>query len=100
MGNTEKLGNVQTLIAERQQTHGDAYKVTNDLVTWLWDQNLLQSLKYHRLLFTWMMILNKLIRACFSPQVSDHWRDIQGWAELALKTVEETDKYAGTLPGH
>jgi len=40
--------------------------------------------------FAWEMILNKLIRAMASPEKEDHWKDVQGYAQLVLESLAQT----------
>ena len=92
MGNRKELGSIQTLIAERQETHGDAFKWTDAIIGLLWRGKVLEPLILNNMIFKWAMVLNKLMRAMFSPWVEEHWRDIQGWAELALTQIKEQNR--------
>lgn len=42
--------------------------------------------------FNWVLILSKLVRAIYSPENPDHWRDICGYAKLVLNDLENSPK--------
>ncbi len=42
--------------------------------------------------FNWLLILSKLVRAIYSPENPDHWRDIQGYAKLVLNDLEDSSR--------
>jgi len=78
----------QQLIDKRNSDYGDAWK-THGLVAQLLLPQLAAFLqKWPAYYFSWTMILNKLIRALTTPENVDHWRDIQGYAQLILNDLE------------
>lgn len=42
--------------------------------------------------YSWFLILGKLVRAIYSPENPDHWRDICGYAKLVLNDLENSPK--------
>lgn len=94
---------IDTLLQERDVLYGDAWKISGCT---------LQSLrlpftelirKAPQYVFAWVMILNKLIRACKSPYEIEHWKDIQGYAQLVADDIyDENHKWKETtesVPG-
>jgi len=43
--------------------------------------------------FNWMMILNKLIRALYTPNDPDHWKDIAGYATLVMNDIVKEEHH-------
>lgn len=91
MGNPEKLGDIRSLIHERDEAYGSAWKVTGS-----WLIELIGNLPVNKpnilrtpYLFAWIMILNKLHRALATPKDIDHWRDIAGYAQLVIEDIED-----------
>lgn len=77
----------QELIEERQATHGETWILMSRVLDVLLPHvaNMISSSPYS---WAWMMIMSKLIRALFSPTHLDHWRDIQGYAQLVINNLE------------
>jgi len=82
----------QKLIEQRQATHGNAWKVYGLAAKALMPQVMTLIVDYPKYLFAWLMILNKLVRASFSPTTIEHWQDIQGYAQLVLNDLEQTNR--------
>jgi hypothetical protein len=80
------------LIDNRQATHGDAWRMFG-VVFNAFDTDLVATTfrRYPSMVFSWLMILNKLVRALYSPMEADHWKDIIGYATLWLDTLEKHD---------
>ena len=82
-------GNMNLLV-ERERTHGDfrrTGKLAQDLKARIRQED-------HRLTHTQLeaidMICSKIARAvCGNPNEPDHYRDISGYALLALRSIEQ-----------
>ena len=88
------------VLEERGKQYGIAWKIASILVTWISlhtgpnedkqeyqlkeDPPIYTSLYF----YPWMEIVGKIVRACWSPDNADHWRDIIGYATLILKDLE------------
>lgn len=72
---------------EREREYGDAWLYTGKVLT-LFPDRLISRLLRKKLLFPWLMILNKTIRILWSPGKIDHWKDIEGYARLARSHAE------------
>lgn len=79
----------QQLIKQKQATHGDAWKLYGLVTKILLPQITKLTMMYPKYVFAWTMILNKLIRALYSPDLKDNWLDIQGYAQLVLNDLGE-----------
>lgn len=89
---TERTQVAQT-IAEREAQYAGAWEVTGKLVA---SPLLMHSVGnllnlFPDAWFPWVMILNKLIRALWSPKNPDHWLDIQGYAKLVHDRLTEKE---------
>lgn len=71
---------IQQLLDERQETHGDAWLIAGQFLAAL--DYLLVEIKKTGYYFSWIMIFVKLIRAAANPTFTDNWRDIEGYARL------------------
>lgn len=88
---------ISKLVEERNKAYGEAWKATS-----LWiGENVDRLAATGDLAFPLIMIHNKLTRALASPGHLDHYRDIQGYAQLILdhlkselNTTEEGVYYA------
>lgn len=86
---TTPPSNTEQLLDERQADYGNSHEVTGCLLRDIQPQLAHLLSHYPVLWFPWLMIFNKLIRALTSPTKIDHWADIQGYAELALRSITE-----------
>lgn len=77
------------IIDERRTIYGNACGKTSRIVGDELVSGSLDTLSQYGLLFNWIMILNKLMRAAVSPQIVDHWADIIGYAQLAIDEINE-----------
>ena len=73
------------LTEQRKPDYQSAWSMTGELLANPYVQKGLQFISFGcpHLLFPWIMILNKLVRALSSPTQIDHWEDIIGYATLA-----------------
>lgn len=79
--------NVQELIDSRDEEYGQAWKRHGQIMQHM-SYELHEFLSKHPVVyFPWMMIFNKLLRILASPSKPDHWRDIQGYAQLVLNEL-------------
>jgi hypothetical protein len=78
----------KNLIKARQQTHGDAWKHTGMALMPILPQVFAFMQKHPKYVFSWVLIFNKLLRALVDPTVLDHWKDIQGYAQLIIDDLE------------
>jgi len=78
------------LIKTRQTTHGDAWRMTGLVVSY-WLRILPKSPYKVPYLFVVFMIVNKLCRIMYNPDCSEHWNDIQGWAQLVLNDIQRKE---------
>lgn len=77
------------LVRERDELYGEAYVTTGLVVREL--RNPIEKLLMYwpGLYLPWLMILNKLMRALANPGYPDTWRDIAGYAQLALEHINK-----------
>ncbi len=78
---------IEVLLEERGQEYGPAWLLTADAMSAMAFRK--SPLAATPFVFIWVIILNKLARALKSPSNMDHWRDIAGYAELAIRWAEE-----------
>jgi hypothetical protein len=97
LSHLQKSNPTEQLLAERQTTHGDTHELTGLVIEVLRVPFVSFLYQAPQLSYDWTMVLSKLIRALFSPYHEDHWRDIIGYATLALMLVEK-GKNDGSLP--
>ena len=90
MSEFEKQGDVMKTLAEREKMHGDYLKVATvaqsikDALDW--QQGKLSPVQRESL----DMIVTKMARiVCGDPNIIDHWLDIEGYARLVRKILEE-----------
>lgn len=81
---------VEDLLKDRGRLYGDAYIVTGD---WL-AEHAAELSRAGTVSYCLLMIAAKLHRALESPDYSDHYKDIAGFAELALGILA-TEKEGG-----
>jgi hypothetical protein len=92
LSHTSKGLNMPTKITEeREQEYHEAWAISGELMA---HPQVLEGLndmgKNHpRILYPWIQILNKLIRALSSPTKIDHWKDIAGYATLVSDELEK-----------
>jgi hypothetical protein len=95
MGNKK----IDGLVQERGEQYGEAWKVTGKAVEFF--SQYTKRLEATLYWFPWLMILNKLVRILFSPNVVDHWKDIQGYAQLVIDDLPTPrDHTGGSIPTH
>lgn len=81
----------EQLMADRQAQYGAAWEISNDLIAWLDERTSLKALIFHGAMFSWTIILNKVIRLIQSPKKVDSWRDIEIYAKLMADHLEAED---------
>lgn len=79
---------IDALLAERQETHGDAWRIANAISAGL----PISKVQYAGYLFSFMIILAKVCRLLFTPENKEHWRDIAGYATLVVRKMESEGK--------
>ena len=75
--------NVETLLTERANTHGDAkdtFALAGDLIAAVLRHKSTQVIEPHE--FAVVNILHKVARICCGSYHDDHWNDISGYAKL------------------
>jgi hypothetical protein len=84
------MSSIEETLASREKTHGPAWWVTGVLIRELratypegWDNLINSGYSY-----SWIIILNKLVRALTTPHEADHWHDIQGYARLTEEFIK------------
>jgi hypothetical protein len=92
MGDGEKQGDlpcVRDVMTQRNEEYGPAWLVTSQVLRTISVCSPLNRIRDHDLFFVWVMIINKAIRLVVSPTHRDSWVDIIGYANLALKYIDE-----------
>jgi len=81
----------ENLLNNREKTYGKSWYITGIIlgVLKIGDTVLAQACPEY--LFSWILILNKLIRALTSPFDEDHWDDIIGYATLVRNDMSSND---------
>jgi len=77
------------LVQSRDDEYGGAWKLHGLVIGLLLPQFIPFAQKNPKYQFPWELILNKLLRALASPKNIDHWKDIQGYAQLVIDDIEE-----------
>lgn len=83
------MATMKKIVDHRDAEYRDAWMKTNEVVF-----SLVRDVAYFIVdakwaFFSWVMILNKLMRVLSSPENRDHWIDIQGYAQLVLDYLGE-----------
>lgn len=78
------------IMNERDTQYGPAWLRTSQVVRFLTTSTpgTLNALVEAELLYGWIIILCKLIRAMRSPTDTDHWLDIENYAKLTRTELE------------
>lgn len=84
MGNEQSI---RDMLNDRDPYYGEAWLTSGKIISTLPLQSILES----GLAFSWMMILNKLVRALASPKDIDHWKDMAGYAILVVNHLEKAN---------
>lgn len=82
---------IDTLLKDRGHEYGDAWYIGGEAIGFLkgpLDELIRKAPQYT---YSWIMILNKLIRACATPYNIDHWKDIQGYAQLVADDIYDNN---------
>lgn len=90
MGNEQSI---RDLLNDRDPHYGGSWLTTGKILSMLHLEKILES----GLAFSWVMVLNKLIRALTSPRDIDHWKDMAGYATLVTDHLESANE-AGHRP--
>jgi hypothetical protein len=81
------FNDMHAFVASRDRTYDDAWLKTAQVMKLLGiEKSEIWQTPYS---FAWQMILNKLIRAMASPEHADHWKDMQGYAQLVLEDANK-----------
>ena len=83
---------VRDLLKEREVDYGDSWKVAGKIMALMYIYN--YSPEGGELGKFWhpiLMIVVKLCRALVNPTKRDHWKDIQGYAQLVLDDLGGED---------
>lgn len=83
--------NIQTLVTERGEDYDESWMLTAVVIKALQLEK--RPIWRTPLSFAWIMVLNKLIRAMFSPTKKDHWVDMQGYAELVREQLDKPSSH-------
>ena len=84
---------VAEVLAERGAKYGDSWLTPTlalDAITG-GDLRKLDALVMSGLFANWFLILGKLCRAVYSPELVDHWTDIAGYAQLSKNYLEDVE---------
>jgi len=84
---------VKEVVEGRNKEYADAWARTGVLIAPIASEVNKLLVEYPQMYFSWMMILNKLLRVLGSPTNPDHWLDIEGYALLVRKYITEGDPY-------
>lgn len=91
---------VRDLIRNRDKEYGSAWitssRALDSIPSDLWFRFQVSCME---LLYSWIIIHNKLFRILASPRNIDHWKDIAGYAQLVVDYLEEEDSRCGCLEG-
>ncbi len=82
---------IESLLKDRDEEYGDAWKTSGEILHTLSEHLNELIRKAPQYVYAWLMILNKLIRACRTPYNMDHWIDIQGYAKLVSDDIHRED---------
>lgn len=88
----------EAIMLDRNLQYGEAWDLTNDLIAIISRRAPILHMIQQGVMFTWTIILNKLIRAIQSPLKVDHWRDIQIYAKLMADKLEAFEGVTGQVP--
>ena len=80
--------NVREFTEERDKTHGDAWKVTGQVMTFIAGKAPVIYMLPSYMILPWMNILMKLMRILWSPKKRDNWFDIIGYVDLVLREMD------------
>lgn len=88
---SEEVDMPTQLTDQRQAEYQDAWSVTGELMA---HPHVLEGLhrmtiEHPKLVYPWIQMLNKLIRALASPEKLDHYDDIIGYATLVRDSLTE-----------
>lgn len=80
------------LITERDKTYGVAWWMQGSWIQLVLPQVIDLVNNFPKYFFPWLLITNKCLRILKSPQELDHWKDIQGYAQLVIDDLEKKAK--------
>lgn len=83
---------VKSLIKERDQQYGAAWKKTGQMMWCVANEVHEFLISAPELFYNWVIILNKLGRLLADPWNIDSWKDIAGYATLAVNHLETEGK--------
>jgi hypothetical protein len=72
---------------QRDRDYDDTHVFINQVLKLAGDR--LEKIRDVHMLYYWVMILAKLGRALASPTKEDHWRDVIGYAQLAIGVLHD-----------
>ena len=81
--------NVRDFTTSRDNTHGDAWKVTGQVMDFLAGKAPVIYMLPSYMILPWMNILMKVMRILWSPMKRDNWFDIMGYVDLVLREMDE-----------
>jgi len=82
---------VKKLVEERNAEYADAWRTTGEFLQQFWEPLLNLHKAFPALWFPLVMVFNKAIRLLGNPAKVDGWRDIQGYAQLAIDYLKKEE---------
>lgn len=80
------------LLKDRENEYKGAWRLTGKLLGFLFPYMGKLFEEANEFSYSWVIVLNKLIRILGSPRHLDSWKDIEGYAHLVVEELEgETD---------
>jgi hypothetical protein len=83
---------VEHLLTARANEYGKSWWIHGLVTAILAEELHIFNLEFPEAFWSWQAILDKLIRALFSPRKIDHWKDIEGYAHLVREYLESGKK--------
>lgn len=88
MGDPQGSRDISALVEGKRQVYGDSWRLLSSLFNIVRRDADLDMLFVTDYFTSWFMILFKLCRAINDPRNKENWIDIQGYAEIVLKDLE------------
>lgn len=83
------------LIEERDSIYGDAWQMAGTIIALaakqvdsVRDSTPFKELTRSGYAYNWIQMVGKICRLLWSPNDVEHWRDIEGYAQLVIREME------------
>lgn len=91
---------IDDLLARKQEAYGDAWKAASSV---LHDKVVLRAfvrfvVNCPEYVYTWLVIMSKMMRILTTPKDPEHWQDIAGYAQLVLNDLTTKSTPTPTTP--